>query len=162
MEIIKPQASDLIEIVYLQKVCFSELKSRGWLACELYKEFSRDDLNNIFILKLNQLTLLGLIKLNLSAKGHSGSGNVKSLSSNPLIIDSLIIHPNWWNKNPGNLLIKFAEDYARQNGFTSVKLSTFSENQFAIMLFQQLKFQQTGEFLSKLQQIPFYSFEKIL
>ena len=162
MEIIQPQPSDLIEIVYLQRVCFSELKSRRWLSCEIYKEFSIEDLKNIFILKFNNLTLLGLIRINLSENAPDGQPNIKSLSSNPLYVDNIIIHPNWWDKNAGGILIKFAEDYARNNGYTSVRLNAYSENQVAIMLFEQSSFKRTGEFNSSRQKIPFLSFEKLL
>lgn len=161
MEILQPQPSDLIEIVYLQRVCFSEMKMRGWLPFELYKEFSLEDLKNTFILKQNSLTL-GLIKIDLNGNDHQHEVNWNSTSVNPLIIDKLIIHPNWWNKNTGDQLMKFAEDYARKNGFTSIQLSSFSQNQQEIILFKQLSFRQTGEFHSRYQKIPYYCFEKLL
>jgi len=160
MEILQPQPSDLIEIVYLQKVCFSEMKSKGWLSIDLYKEFSTDDLKNSFILRSNNLTL-GLIRMHDSLSDNPET-NCTTISAKPLIIDSFMIHPNWWNQHAGDYLLKFAEEYAKTNGFTSLYLTSFSENQQAILFYEQFSFKQTGEFLARFQNIPFFCFEKIL
>ena len=161
MEIIQPQPSDLIEIVYLQRVCFSAMKSKGWLSCDLYREINTEELSNIFILKQDSLTL-GMMKIHKSGLELNGKVEWNSSSANPLSIDSLIIHPNWWDKKIGDNLLKFAEDYAKKYKFTSIRLNTFAENLDAISLFKQLSFEQTGEFHSRFQKIPFYCYEKIL
>ena len=165
MKIIPPQPSDLIEIAYLQRVCFNEMKSKGWISYPLFKEISPDDLKHTFILKFNNLTL-GMITMNDSAKekgnvDHHCNGKHLS-SSNPLYIDNLTIHPNWWGKNVARELIEFAEEYARDHGFTSVQLNAYAENKLAIKLFEQLRFEQTGEFFSQIQTVPFYCYEKKL
>ncbi len=162
MEIIQPRPYDLIEIVYLQRVCYFELQSRGWLSCDLFKEFTLGDLKNIFILKLNSLTLTGFIKFNLQINDSKSLDSLNSISSNPLLIENIIVHPNWWSKNAGKILLNFAEEYARKNGFTSIRLNTFAENNIEIKLFEQQAFGQTGEFHSPHQKIPYYSYEKIL
>jgi GNAT superfamily N-acetyltransferase len=162
MEILEPQSIDLIEIVYLEKVCYFELKSRGWLSCDKFKQFTLEDLKTIFILKLNNLTLTGLIKINISGNHPDISKNNNSITYNPLVIENIIIHPNWWSKNTGNTLLNFAEDYARKNGFNSVKVNTFSKNEFSIKLVEQLSYLQKEEFYSDNQDVPYYTFEKIL
>ena len=91
MEIIEPQPIDLIEIVYLEKVCNFELKSRGWLSSDIYKQITLEDLKNIFIIKLNKLRLTGLIKINISDNYSDNSGNINSKCSKPLLIENILI-----------------------------------------------------------------------
>lgn len=48
-----------------------------------------------------------------------------------LLLDNVAVHPEWQGRGYGNLLIRFAEDYARETGCTAIRLYTharMSEN----------------------------------
>lgn len=161
MEIIKARPIDLIEIVYLLRICSCENDSRG----QLLQKTSSDILSNtnfehIYILKDNSLTI-GLVSL-LEQQNTGCCIHWTSDSEKPLYIESLVVHPNWKKRGSGEQLLAFIEEYAGSHGFTSIRTDAHAENNFSNELYRRLNFKSAGEFLSPAQKVPFYCYEKCL
>jgi ribosomal protein S18 acetylase RimI-like enzyme len=56
----------------------------------------------------------------------------------------------------------FAENYAIENNYTSIRLDAFSNNPRALRFYENRDYQRRGEVFFPGRELPFYCFEKIL
>lgn len=75
-----------------------------------------------------------------------------------LVVHRLCVDPAFQGRGLARQLMAFAEDYARCNGYASIRLDTFSKNPISQSLYASLGYTQCGSvtFLKGL----FYCFEK--
>ena len=78
----------------------------------------------------------------------------------PLVVHRLCIHPDFQRKGLAKRLLNFAQDFAAQNGYSSIRLDTFRYNHPAIALYTALGYQRRGEVTFRRR--GFYCYEKIL
>lgn len=163
MSIIKAAPSDLIEALFLFKAYVQEMNCQGWFHWEFHNSMLKNDIENnvMFLYKENEVCL-GMISLNTEEKPEYKTIHWSETSSKPLIAQRLIVHPNWRNQGIAKKLLAFAEEHARENGFTSLRLDVFAENEEAVALYHHLNFSMLGEIKFHYQQVPFYCFEKII
>ena len=87
----------------------------------------------------------------------------KSINKNNLYIHRLAVHPDFQKKGVGKSLMDFAENYAKVNGFVSVRLDTFSENKRNLKFYESRGYQRLdGIYFPKQSEFPFYCYELIL
>ncbi len=79
-----------------------------------------------------------------------------------LYITRLIISPNWLNKENGKQIIKHIEEFAKQNGYSSMKLNIKSNNTLMNNFYKEIGFDFRGDLLYPEQQTPYYFYEKNL
>ena len=66
-------------------------------------------------------------------------------------------------KGIGKILMDFAEKYAREKKFTSVRLDTFSVNKRNLKFYESRGYQRLeGIYFPKQSEFPFYCYELIL
>ena len=90
---------------------------------------------------------------------------VKWLTTNGknIYIHRLGVHPNYQGKGFAQQLMTFAEDYARKNNFTSVRLDTFSKNQRNQRFYEQRGYQKLENiYFPKQSEYPFHCYELVL
>lgn len=84
-------------------------------------------------------------------------------NDNNLYIHRIATHPSVWGKGYGRKLMDFAEKFASENGFTSVRLDTFSKNVRNQKFYRQRGYQRLGDiYFPKQSEFPFYCYEKII
>ena len=91
--------------------------------------------------------------------------NVKWLTENGnnLYIHRLAVHPNFQGKGYAKQLMDFAENYATENDFNSVRLDTFSQNSRNIKFYKNRNYKQLESiYFPKQSTFPFYCFELVL
>lgn len=91
--------------------------------------------------------------------------NVKWLTPNykNLYIHRLAIEPEFQGKGYAKKLMDFAENYAVENKYNSIRLDTFSKNKKNQQLYKNRNFVQLEAiYFPKQSEFPFYCFEKIL
>jgi ribosomal protein S18 acetylase RimI-like enzyme len=163
MNIIKASPSDLVEVLYLLRVCVLEMNSKGLVYCDLQNILAKNDIENntVFLYKQNEVCL-GMIVLDTDQDPEYKSVEWMAASHKPLVAHRLMVHPNWRNQGIAKQILTFAEHYAQENGFTSLRLDVYSENQEAVALYNNLNYKQLGEITYHYQKVPFYCFEKII
>jgi len=77
-----------------------------------------------------------------------------------LVVHRLCIHPDCQGKGLGKKLMKFAEEYALKNNYSSIRLDTFTKNQTALGLYDALGYRRAGEVV--FTKGKFQCFEKVL
>ena len=89
--------------------------------------------------------------------------NWKTNNSNNLYIHRLAVHPNFQKKGIGKALMDFAEKYAREKNYSSVRLDTFSMNKRNLKFYESRGYQRLEEiYVPKQSEFPFYCYELIL
>ncbi len=84
-------------------------------------------------------------------------------NGNNLYVHRLAVHPSSQGKGHAQQLMGFAEAYALENNFTSIRLDTFSQNQRNQHFYEQRGYQRLGSIYFPMQsEHPFYCYEKVL
>ncbi len=84
----------------------------------------------------------------------------KSDDTGALTMHRLAVAPDRQRQGLADRMINFAEDYARSNGYVSIRLDAFSLNPAALGLYEKHNYQQVGTVLFR--KGSFHIFEKIL
>ena len=117
---------------------------------------------NLFILK-NNSGIIGCIAL--SHEKDIEYTDVKWLTKDDknLYLHRLAVDPKFQKKGIGKLLMDFAEDYARDNKFKSVRLDTFSKNERNNRFYKSRKYTKLDDvYFPNQSEFPFHCYEKIL
>lgn len=158
---------DLDEIHELTKSCAENLIKKGVFQWnELYpsKEVLKNDivLQQLFKLELNH-QIIGIIVL--TEIDDVEYKIVKWLTENTknLYIHRLAVHPKFQGKGYAKQLMDFAESFAKENNFASVRLDTFSENSRNLKFYQARNYKKLEAiYFPKQSNFPFYCFELVI
>jgi len=89
--------------------------------------------------------------------------NWETNNSDNLYIHRLAVHPNFQKKGVGKALMDFAEKFAREKNYSSVRLDTFSMNKRNLKFYESRGYQRLEEiYFPKQSEFPFYCYELIL
>ena len=78
----------------------------------------------------------------------------------PLIIHRLCVSPVFQGQRIATKLMQFAEDYARENKYSSIRLDAFIHNKISVGLYDSLGYQRRG--IVQFRKGEFYCYEKVL
>jgi len=106
--------------------------------------------------------ILGVICINTTQEPEYKTIDWLNKAGNPLIIHRLAINPLFQNKGLAKKLITFAEEYATEKGFDSIRLDAYSGNEKAISLYERLDYIERGKVNFSGRDLPFICYEKIL
>jgi ribosomal protein S18 acetylase RimI-like enzyme len=104
-------------------------------------------------------TITGVITLNEDQPSEYGSISWND-EGRPLVVHRLCIDPEFQGQGLAKRLMEFAEDYARENNFTSIRLDAFPDNSRAVALYDSLNYQLLGTV--RFRKGEFYCYEKVL
>ncbi|WP_346881712.1 GNAT family N-acetyltransferase [uncultured Algibacter sp.] len=80
-----------------------------------------------------------------------------------IYIHRLAVHPDFQGQGFAQQLMQFAETFAKNNNFTSVRLDTFSENKRNTKFYEKRGYKRLGDiFFPKQSKSPFYCYECVL
>lgn len=86
-----------------------------------------------------------------------------SKTENNLYIHRLATHPDHWGKGYAQKLMEFAETYAKQQQYESVRLDTFSQNPRNQRFYEARGYQRLGNiYFPKQSEHPFYCYELLI
>jgi len=164
MESSKAKSTDLVEILYLLKVCTRDMNAWGlwhWNSASPSSGQIQDDLQNgsIYLVKDNHVCK-GLIALSTAEPEEYRQMNLASANSNPLFLQYMAVHPNWRGKGIARQMLDFAQEMARNNGFNCIRLDIYQSSEMAIQLCEKLSFKEIGSFKTNYQRIPYVCYEK--
>jgi len=167
MIISKASKKDLEQLYAITKSCAKELIKKGifqW--SELYpsKEILQNDIDLGQLWKLEvQKNNIGIIVLTeIEDKEYQP---VKWLTNNSknLYIHRLAISPSFQGKGYANKLMGFAENYAYEKNYNSIRLDTFSENIQNQKFYEKRNYRRLESiYFENQSELPFYCYEKVL
>jgi len=84
-------------------------------------------------------------------------------NQNNLYLHRLAIHPAYWGKGYAQQLMNWAEAYAKNKRYQSIRLDTFSQNKRNQKFYETRGYQKLGNiFFPKQSEYPFYCYELVL
>ena len=101
--------------------------------------------------------IIGLDENQFSEWKRQGWVDIKG---KPLAVHRVCVAIAYQGQGIAKKLMRFAEDYAGKNGYTSIRLDAFAGNKISLGLYDSLGYRRTGTF--NFHQAGCYCFEKIL
>jgi len=163
----KASILDLKQIQLLTKSCAKHMIANGifqWNENYPSKEVLQKDieLQQIWKLVLNK-TIVGIIVLTeIEDKEYL---NVKWLTKNVnnIYVHRLAVLPAYQAKGYAQKLMDFAENYASNNKYNSIRLDTFSQNKRNQLFYEKRNYTKLENiYIPNQSKHPFYCYEKVL
>jgi ribosomal protein S18 acetylase RimI-like enzyme len=167
MMIKKASKQDLEQLLTVVKSCGQNLIEQGIFQWNEQYPKREDLLEDIELQELWKLedknSIIGLIVL--TENEDEEYQDVKWLTKNHknLYIHRLAVDPEFQGKGYAQKLMDFAEKYAKENGYNSIRLDTFSENKRNLKFYEQRNYVKLESiYFPNQSEFPFYCYEKIM
>lgn len=163
----KATASDLTAIKELTEACAKGMREKGIFQWnELYPSLERlqEDITKeeLFVLEENNV-IEGIVVLTPCMDKEYIPVEWLTQSSNNLYVHRLATNPQEWGSGNGRKLMDFAEAFAKEQGYVSVRLDTFSKNERNQRFYETRGYKRLGNiYFPKQSEHPFYCYEKVL
>ena len=79
-----------------------------------------------------------------------------------LVIHRLVVHPKHQRKGYAKTLMDFAEDYAQNNDYTSIRLDAYTQNKRVIRFYKSRGYSIRGNVYFSERTLPFHCMEKLI
>ena len=161
------EITDLDRIMEITKACAIDLISKNifqWNENYPSKEAFKKDIekNTLYVFK-NKFQITGCISICEDKDEEYEDVEWITKDFKNLYLHRLAVHPEYQKKGIGRSLMDFAEEYAKLNGFKSVRLDTFSQNQRNNKFYKSRQYVQLGDVFFPMQsKLPFHCYEKII
>ncbi len=166
MEIRKAIPSDLVEILYLLRVCIQDMNEKGmkqWNSAHPEAVVIKKNLDNGFIYLLKDKGVCkGMVTLTPEIPADHENMTFAGNDRKVLYLQWMAVHPNWQGQGIAKQLLDFAEDHARTNKYDAIQIDVFSKHDMAHQICNKNEFTEAGQFHSSFQKIPFICYEKVI
>ena len=161
------EITDLESVVKIINACAADLISKNifqWSEKYPSRDVFKNDIesNVLYVFKDNS-KIIGCVAL--CSNKDIEYKNVKWLTEDNknLYIHRLAVDPKFQKKGVGKSLMDFAEKYAKENHFNSIRLDTFSQNKRNNKFYKSRHYVQLCDVFFPMQsQFPFHCYEKII
>lgn len=164
----KGSIGDEQEIISMTRLCAQDLISKGihqW--DQNYPDLTtiQNDISKaqLYTYKIGD-KITGIVVLNeVQDPEYADLQWVTSSDSRNLVVHRLAVHPHYQGKGIARKLMDFAEIFAKEQGYDSIRLDTFSQNSRNQKFYDNRGYQRTGEvYLSYRDDYPYIGYELIL
>ena len=167
MVVRRAEQADIKKILSITSACAKDMSSKGvfqWNENYPNKEAFENDLKNnwLYVIALNEKTIGSI---SITPEMDEEYKSVKWLTSNSknLYIHRLAVHPKMQGKGHAQQLMAFAENYAEQNNYRSIRLDTFSKNFRNQRFYEQRGYiRLENVYFPQQSQDPFYCYELVI
>lgn len=113
----------------------------------------------LFMLR-NDREILGAITISEEQETEYQTINWKFDSSKVVVIHRLVIDPKYQGKGYAHILMDFAEKFATENNYSSIRLDAYSQNKKAIDFYEKRRYFIRGHVNFPERAYPFHCMEK--
>ena len=158
---------EIPEILRLTTACAKQMKKIGifqWNEEYPSREAFEKDISRkeLFVLKSGN-TLIGCITITTHIDEEYIPIKWLTPNENNIYIHRLAVDPKFQGKGYAQMLMNFAENYALENKYISIRLDTFSQNKRNQNFYAQRGYQKLGNvYFPKQSDSPFYCYELVL
>ena len=167
MIIKKASEPDLLQLLSIVKSCGQNLIEQGIFQWNEQYPKREDLLEDIELQELWKLedknSVIGLIVLTENEDAEYQDVNWLTKNHKNLYIHRLAVDPKFQGKGYAQKLMDFAEKYAKENGYNSIRLDTFSENKRNLKFYEQRNYVKLESiYFPNQSEFPFYCYEKLM
>lgn len=158
---------EILEILNVTKACAVDMISKNifqWNEEYPSKEAFESDIsrNELYVL-IEKDEIIGTLVLTPKIDEEYIPISWLTPSENNLYVHRLSIHPNHQGNGYARLLMDFAENFAIENHYSSIRLDTFSKNPRNQKFYELRGYKKLGSiFFPRQSEAPFYCYEKVL
>jgi ribosomal protein S18 acetylase RimI-like enzyme len=158
--------TDIDNVMELIKNCIIDMESQGIYQWNeyypTYEIFKEDIKSRSLYISEDKNICLGIISIN-----NVQSSEYKELvwtdeDGKILVIHRLAVNPEYQKQGIGRQLMDFAENYAFEKGYTSIRLDAYSGNPRALKLYDYRGYKKVGQLFFPRRELPFYCYEKMI
>lgn len=163
----KGRLTDIVSVLELTKACATNMINNNifqWNASYPNAQAFRSDSNRneLYVLEINK-KIIGCIVISTIMDKEYIPVKWLTKNINNIYIHRLAVHPKQQKKGYAQELMAFAENYAINNNYTSIRLDTFSLNDRNQKFYELRNYNRLGSiFFPKQSEAPFYCYEKVL
>lgn len=163
----KGKTEDIKAIMNLTKACAKAMIANGiYQWNEHYPNpsaFIKDvERNELYVLEINS-EIKGSIVISTFMDKEYVPVNWLTKNEKNIYIHRLAVHPKSQGKGYAQQLMGFAEDYAIENSYSSIRLDTFSQNKRNQKFYELRGYKRLGDiYFSKQSKYPFHCYELVL
>lgn len=167
MIITQPTLDDIPKLIEVTKACAKAMISKGVFQWNdnypSVKVFENDiKLNQLWVLKEDSKLIGSIVVSSIIDEEYKAIDWLTPTTKN-CYIHRLAVHPKYQGKGLAQQLMSFAETYAKDNKFISVRLDTFSINERNNIFYQKRGYQKLGDvFFPQQSNHPFHCYELVL
>lgn len=153
------------EIMNLISVCIQDMKeSKTYQWNEHYptREIVLQDIKNKELqVVFEGDEIIAMIVITAEQEKEYGPVDWADKNGKALVVHRLAVHPNNRRQGIARELMDYAEKYAIENGYTSIRLDTYSKNSIAMRFYEKRSYRRCGEIYFPYREFPFYCYELI-
>ena len=159
--------SEIPDILVLTKACAAHMIAKGiYQWNEQYPNeaaFAIDiDRDELYVLLLNG-KITGTVVISTLMDSEYEPIRWGTPNRNNIYVHRLAIHPSLQGKGYAQQLMDFVEDHARNKGYTSIRLDTFSQNKRNQKFYEIRGYQKLSNiYFPKQSEHPFHCYELVL
>ncbi len=163
----KGKIEDIKSIMNLTKACAKAMIAKGihqWNAHYPNSSAFKKDVerNELYVLETDS-DISGTIVISTLMDEEYKPIEWLTKNDNNLYIHRLAIHPKFQGKGYAQQLMDFAENYAIENNYSSIRLDTFSQNKRNQKFYELRGYKRLGDiYFPKQSEYPFHCYELIL
>lgn len=167
MKIIKPNLIDVPKLLEVTKSCAQAMIANGIYQWNdnypSYEVFEKDiELDQLWVLKEGEAIIGSIVISDIMDEEYKAIEWLTPNTKN-VYIHRLAVHPDYQGKGLAQKLMSFAESYAKENDFVSVRLDTFSVNKRNNVFYQKRGYKKLGDvYFPKQSEHPFHCYELIV
>jgi ribosomal protein S18 acetylase RimI-like enzyme len=167
MKIELARTNELDRIKCIAESCAKDMIDNNifqWNANYPSKDVFKDDIenNSLYVCKSKSM-VIGCIMLCSEKDKVYKDVNWLTKDYKNLYLHRLAVDPSFQKNGIGRLLMDFAEKYAKNNEYKSIRLDTFSKNKRNNKFYRSRKYVQLDDVFFPMQsEFPFHCYEKII
>lgn len=157
---------DIENIMCLIKNCIKDLESQSiyqwndhYPTAEIFEEDIKS--NSLYILE-DEAHYLGVVTINEVQSPEYKELVWSDEGGRVLVIHRLAVNPEFQKQGIGRQLMDFAENYATERGYSSIRLDAYSGNPRALNLYERRGYKKVGQLFFSGRELPFFCYEKVM
>ncbi len=156
----------LVDILFLLKECTHDMNKMGlkqWNNTYPGPDLMKSDIEKGTLYWAVDMGIAqGMINLTDEVPSEYSDIAWKKNPGKVLYLNRFAVHPLWKDSNVPELLMGFAEQKAKENGYDGIRLDVLDSYPVTNSFFQDKSYEPAGEFHSDFQKIPYICYEKSL
>jgi GNAT superfamily N-acetyltransferase len=157
---------DVPEIMRLMTACMLHMRSQGigqWDEAYPTTEIVEADANSrsLFVARVGK-AVVGTVCLNDTQPDQYKGLAWRDKTGRAIVVRRLCVSPTEQRRGLGSELLQFAEKFAKENGYDSVRLDAYTGNPRAQQLYDRNGFHRVGQAEFRNRPLPFDCFEKVV
>ena len=163
----KATINDVQSLLVITKACTEAMISKGvYQWNEHYPNtiaFTKDvDREELYVLKIKD-NIIGCIVISKLMDGEYVSVKWLTNNTNSLYVHRLAVHPKDQGLGWAQKLMDFAEQFATENNYNSIRLDTFSQNKRNQKFYELRGYKKLEDiYFPKQSKFPFHCYELVL